>query len=124
KTSGEKDMDDFAEIMNDVPKIVFSRTLKKVDWKSARLSKLSFEEEVQEQKRSSSGNVFIGRPSLITNALRKGLVDEFQLCVHPVIAGSGKPLFTKDDERITLKLLKTRSLKSGAVVFYYQPGIK
>lgn len=124
KPSGEKDMDDFAEIMNAVPKIVFSRTLKEVDWKSARLSKLSFEEEVREQKRASSGNVFIGSPSLITEALRNGLVDEFQLCVHPVIAGSGRPLFTKNDEKITLKLLKTKSLKSGAVVFYYQPGIK
>jgi dihydrofolate reductase len=51
------------------------------------------------------------------------LIDEYQLCVHPVIAGSGLPLFKDLSEKITLKLVKTKVFGSGAVTLYYEPTL-
>jgi dihydrofolate reductase len=50
------------------------------------------------------------------------LIDEFQLCVHPVIAGKGLPLLDNIKDRINLKLLKTKTFRCGAVTLYYEPA--
>ncbi len=63
----------------------------------------------------------MGSPSLIINCLKLNLVDEFQLCVHPVIVGKGLPLFKNINDRINLTLLKTKTFSCGAVTFYYEP---
>ena len=65
--------------------------------------------------------MLVGSRSLIIQLMKLGLVDEFQLCIHPVIAGSGLPLFDNLKDRITLKLTKTKTFSSGAVVMYYVP---
>jgi dihydrofolate reductase len=127
KPTGDKAMDDFAVAIDSTPKIVFSRTLKKVDWKSAKLARQSLEKEVLERKRSrNSGNkdVFVCSPSLIVALTKLNLIDEYQLCVHPVIAGSGLPLFKNISEKITLKLIKTKTFTGGAVLLYYEPTNK
>jgi dihydrofolate reductase len=49
------------------------------------------------------------------------LIDKFQLCVHPVVIGKGLPLFDKINDRTIFKLLETKTLGSGAIVFYYEP---
>ncbi|MCO4294048.1 dihydrofolate reductase family protein [Solitalea sp. MAHUQ-68] len=120
--SGEKSMDDFALVMDRTPKIVFSHTLKKVDWKSARLASKDLKEEVLELKQQPGKDIFIGCRSLIIQLMKLNLVDEYQLCIHPVVAGSGLPLFENMNDRITLKLLKTKSFGSGAIVLYYEPS--
>jgi dihydrofolate reductase len=123
--TGDKAMDDFAVAIDRTPKIVFSRTLKNVDWKSAKLATQDLEKEVLELKQSRNGgskDVFVGSPSLIVALTKLNLIDEYQLCVHPVIAGSGLPLFKNISEKITLKLLKTKTFSGGAVVVYYEPA--
>src|SRR5690606_27152264 len=85
--SGNRSLDEFAAIMDSVPKIVFSRTLKSVDWDSARIATRSFEEEVSALKQQSDRDILVGSPSLIVAATELGLVDEYQLCIHPMIAG-------------------------------------
>lgn len=123
--TGDKAMDDFAVAIDRTPKIVFSRTLKNVDWKSAKLATQDLEKEVLELKQSRNGgskDVFVGSPSLIVALTKLNLIDEYQLCVHPVIAGSGLPLFKNISEKITLKLLKTKTFSGGAVVLYYEPA--
>jgi dihydrofolate reductase len=124
KPSGEKSMDDFALVMDKVPKIVFSRTLKNVDWHSAKLATQSIEKEVLELKQQSGKDVFVGSRSLIIQLMKLNLIDEFQLCVHPVIVGSGLPLFENINDRTTFKLLKTKTFSGGAVILYYEPANK
>ena len=122
--TGDKAMDDFAVAIDNTPKIVFSRTLKNVDWKSAKLASQDLEKEVLELKQSHSGgskDVFVGSPSLIVALTKLNLIDEYQLCVHPVIAGSGLPLFKNISEKITLKLIKAKTFSGGAVILYYEP---
>ena len=122
--SGEKSMDDFAVAIDKIPKIVFSHTLKNVEWESAKLANRTLEEEVLELRRQPGKNILVGSRSLILQLLKLNLIDEFQLCVHPVIAGKGLPLFENIDDRIPLKLNRTKTFSSGAVILFYEPNEK
>lgn len=117
--SGNKPMDDFAVAIDNVTKIVFSRTLKSVEWKNTTLAKGGLKEEVLKLKQQPGNDIYAGSPSMIAALTEFDLVDEYQLCVHPVIAGSGLPLFKNISERIVLKLLKTKTFGSGAMMLYY-----
>ena len=122
--TGNKAMDEFAVIMDNIPKIVFSHTLKNVEWKSAKLATRDIEEEVLALKQSGNGDskpILVGSPSLIVSLMKLNLIDEFQLCVHPVILGNGLQLFKNINDRINLKLLKTKTFGCGAVTLYYEP---
>jgi len=119
--SGNKTMDDFAVVMDNTPKIVFSQTLNNIDWKSARLANRDIEEEVLELKQQSGNDIYVGSPGLIVTLTKLKLINEYQLCVHPVIAGSGLPLFKNINDKINLKLKKTKTFNGGAVILYYEP---
>ena len=119
--SGEKSMDDFAMAIDKIPKIVFSHTLKDVEWDSARLSDQAIEEEVLELKQQSGKDILVGSRSLIIQLMKLNLIDEYQLCVHSVVAGSGLPLFENINDRTILKLIKTKTFSGGAVTLYYEP---
>jgi dihydrofolate reductase len=119
--SGEKSMDDFAISIDKIQKVVFSNTLKQTDWESSRLANRGLNEEVLELKQQPGKDILVGSRSLIIQLLNNNLIDEFQICIHPIIEGKGLPLFDQIKGRIVLKLLKTNSLHSGATVFYYQP---
>jgi dihydrofolate reductase len=123
--TGDKAMDDFAAAIDNTPKIVFSRTLKSdpmaIGWKTAKLASQDLEKEVLELKQQSGKDVFVCSPSLIVALTKLNLIDEYQLCVHPVIAGSGLPLFKNVSENITLKLIKTKTFSVGAIILYYEP---
>ena len=118
--SGDKTMDEFAVVMDNTPKIVFSRTLKNVDWKSAKLAIQDLEEEVLELKKQPGKDNFVGSPGLIVALTNLGLIDEYQLCVHPVIVGNGLPLFKNINDRSVLKLVRTKTFRGGAVILYYE----
>lgn len=117
--SGEKSMDDFALAIDKIPKIVFSKKLKNTEWDSAELAYQPIEEMVLELKQQSGKDILVGSRSLILYLTSLNLIDEYQICVHPVIAGKGLPLFEKIDERIILNLLKTKNFKAGAILLYY-----
>ncbi len=119
--SEEKSMNDFAMAIDKIPKIVFSHTLKNVEWKSATIAKRNLNEEVLELKQQSGKDIFVGSRSLIIQLMKLNLIDEYQLCVHPVVAGSGLPLFENINDRTILKLLKTKTFSGGAVILYYEP---
>lgn len=120
--SGEKAMDDFAVAMDRVPKIVFSRTLAEPDWESARLATRSLEEEVAALKQQEGADILVGSRSLIISLLKSGLIDEFQLMVQPVIAGGGMALFEAIQDRMLLKLTKTKTFGNGSLLLYYAPA--
>jgi dihydrofolate reductase len=121
--TGIKATDEFAVTIDNIPKIVFSHTLKNVEWKSAKLANRDIEEEVLELKQSRNGgskDILVGSPSLIVALTQLGLIDEYQLCVHPVIVGHGLPLFKNINDKTILKLFKTKPFSSGAIVLYYE----
>ena len=118
--TGEAATDDFAAAIDRAPKLVFSRTLKALNWKSARLATRSLEEEVRALKESEGGTIYACSPSMIVALTNLNLIDEYQLCLHPVIAGGGLPLFQPIREKITLKLTGTKTFGSGALVLYYR----
>jgi dihydrofolate reductase len=124
KPSGNKPMDDFAMILQNIPKIVFSHTLKNVEWENAKLAKAGVKEEVSELRRQPGKDILVGSPSLIVSLTKLNLIDEYQLCIHPVIAGTGLLLFKSINNRVILKLLKTKTFDSGAIVLYYKPTKK
>ena len=122
--TGNKPTDQFAVLIDNISKIVFSHTLKSVVWKNAKLKKEIIKEEVLELKHQAGKNILVGSPSLIVAFMQLGLIDECQLSVQPTILGSGLPLFKNIKDRINLKLLKTKTFGCGAVTFYYEPTKK
>jgi len=121
KPSGEKSMDDFAVSIDKIQKLVFSNTLKDTGWNSAKLAKRPLDEEVLELKQQSGRDILVGSRSLIIQLLNANLIDELQICIHPIIEGKGLLLFDQIKDRIMLRLIKTKLLNSGAAVFYYEP---
>jgi dihydrofolate reductase len=122
--TGNKPMDDFALLIQNIPKLVFSHTLNNVEWENANLAKRSIEEEVLDLQQKAGKDIFVGSPSLIIELTKLNLIDEYQLCVHPVILGSGLPLFKNINNTVILKLIKTKTFGSGAIVLYYKPPKK
>jgi dihydrofolate reductase len=119
--SGEKSMDDFAISIDKIPKLVFSNTLKDTSWDSAILANRPLDKNVLELKQQSGKDILVGSRSLIIQLLKSNLIDEFQICIHPIIEGKGLPLFDQIKDRIVFNLIKTKALNSGATVFYYEP---
>jgi dihydrofolate reductase len=119
--SEEKSLNDFAIAIDRIPKIIFSHTLKNVDWKSATIAKRDLKDKVLELKKQSGKDIFIGSRSLIIQLLKLNLIDEFQLCIHPMVEGNGLPLFEDINDRIIFKLVKNKTFKNGAIILYYQP---
>ncbi|WP_290789682.1 dihydrofolate reductase family protein [Flavihumibacter sp. UBA7668] len=119
--SGEKSLDEFAASIDQVPKLVFSTTLNDTGWNTAKLAGKSLVDEVTELKQHAKKDILIGSRSLIIQLLNSELVDEFQLCIHPVIEGRGLQLFDQIKDRIALQFVRTKLLKSGAIVLYYAP---
>lgn len=122
KPSGEKSMDDFAVAIDSIRKVVFSKTLKNADWSSAELASKSLEETASELREKSKTDILVGSRSLIVQLANLHLIDEFQICVHPVVIGKGLPLFDEIQQRTILKLVETKVFNSGAIILYYHRG--
>ena len=122
--TGNKETDEFAIAIDNIPKIVYSRTLKDVTWNNSILKKEIVKEDILEFKKQEGKQIGVGSPGLIIALTQLDLIDEYQLCIHPVILGSGLQLFKNIKDRIDLKLMKTRTFGSGAVLFYYERSTK
>ena len=121
--TGDKGMDDFAVAIDKIPKVVFSRTLRQVEWETARLASRDIRDEVSALRQEAGKDIFVGSRSLIVTLLNLHLVDEFQLLVQPIIAAKGLPLFENIHDRIDLKLVKTKTLAgTGSIIHYYEPA--
>ena len=109
---------DFARIWKSKPKVVFSRTLDKVEWNS-RLVKGDVAEEVEKLKQEPGGYLTVGGANLASTLIDLGLIDEIRLIVHPVVIGSGTPFFPPVPNSINLRLLETITFGSGVVYLRY-----
>ncbi|RDE17930.1 MAG: riboflavin biosynthesis protein RibD [Candidatus Thorarchaeota archaeon] len=111
-----------AEKMNSLPKIVFSRTLKKAEWKNTRLVKGDIKQEISKLKRQPGKDlVVLGSGTIVSTLTQLGLIDEYRIIVNPVVLGDGKTMFRGIRDRLSLRLLKTRTFRSGNVLLYYEP---
>jgi dihydrofolate reductase len=114
-----------ADKMNHLPKIVFSRTLSSVEWQNTRLVKENIAEEIAKLKQQPGKDLIIfGSSDLAVTFIQDGLIDEYRIMVNPVVLGNGKPLFKGIKGQLKLKLLKTKTFRSGNVLLYYQPDKK
>jgi dihydrofolate reductase len=108
--------------MNDLPKIVFSKTLRTVAWRNTRLVKDNIEEEMRKMKEQPGKDmVILGSGSIVSEFAPHGLIDEHRIMVNPVVLGQGTPLFKGIKDKLNLKLLRARTFKSGNVLLYYEP---
>jgi dihydrofolate reductase len=110
-------MAEFAGIWRDMPKIVYSRTLRHADWHSTIVPDV-VPDEVRALKAAPGGDLALGGAGLTASFLKHDLIDEFWIYVHPVAIGSGRALFPPDT-RITLRLDETRTFGNGVVLLRY-----
>jgi len=122
--TGETDPDatettrEFARIWNATPRFVFSTTLDDVQWNS-RLVRGDVGEALARIRDEFDGDLEVGGPTLAAEFIKRNLVDEYRLVVHPVVLGAGRPYFPPLDEPIRLRLLETRTFASGVQYLSY-----
>jgi dihydrofolate reductase len=116
--SATQTMLEFARIWRAMPKIVFSSTLEAVDWNS-RLVRGDVVEELSRLRSEFDGDLDVGGATLAASFIRRGLVDEYRLVVHPVVLGAGTPFFPALDTPIQLRLKETHRFASGVVYLGY-----
>jgi dihydrofolate reductase len=112
-----------ADMMNAVQKVVASRTLAAVDWNNTRLLEGDAMEAVSALKAEDGKDIFVfGSADLLSSLLRARLVDEYRVCVAPVVLGGGTPLFKSQDQTIKMRLEGARPLKTGGTILTYAVG--
>jgi dihydrofolate reductase len=110
---------EFARIWKDTPKIVFSKTLEKVEG-NARLVRDRATEEVARLKQQPGKELAVGGAGLASTLMKLGFIDEYRLFVSPVVLGGGTPYFPALDERINLEFVEARTFGSRVVYVRYQ----
>jgi len=117
-----------ASLMNNTNKIVFSRTLDKVEerenWKNIKLVHEFDPAAIARLKELPGKSLAVGGSDLAVSFIKAGLIDEFRFVINPVIIGGGTRIFERMDGRLELELIKTRRFDSGNVLLYYKPGEK
>ncbi|HKQ60159.1 MAG TPA: dihydrofolate reductase family protein [Candidatus Polarisedimenticolaceae bacterium] len=114
---------DVAEGMNGMKKVVFSRTLDDVSWQNTRLMKGDLADEVRKLKKEPGDQIVIlGSGTIVSQLTQEGLIDEYQIIVHPIVLGEGRTLFEGVEDKRPLKLTRTRSFKNGNVLMCYAAG--
>lgn len=109
-----------AKLMNRIPKIVFSNSLGAATWANTRLIRGSAEAEVASLKSQPGGDMYVfGSAKLCASLTRRGLIDEYRLCLVPVMIGGGTPLFKPGAAGPKLNLVESRPLASGGVILRY-----
>lgn len=114
-------MPEVAKAMNDMTKIVFSRSMKKAEWSNTKLMKGDLAAEVRKLKKGDQDMVVLGSGTIVSQLTQARLVDEYQLVVNPIILGKGRTMFEGVKARVDLKPTNTRNFKNGNVVLTYVP---
>jgi dihydrofolate reductase len=113
----------YANHLNAMCKLVFSKTLSRVEWNNATLVREIVPEDITQMKQEPGRDMLIhGSASIVRTLTNLGLIDRYQLLVYPVVLGSGKPLWSDIKDRVPLKLVETQTHPSGVVLLSYQPA--
>jgi dihydrofolate reductase len=112
-----------AKGMNDMPKIVFSRTLDNASWSKTKLVKGDLATEMRKLKKEPGPDmVILGSGSIVSQLAQQNLIDEYQIALSPIVLGKGRTMFEGVKEKLNLKLTKSRTFGNGTVFACYQPG--
>jgi dihydrofolate reductase len=112
-----------ADMMNSVEKAVATRTLDEATWNNTRLLKGDAVEAIRGLKTEDGMDIYVfGSADLLASLLSAGLVDEYRVCVAPVVLGGGNPLFKPQDQQVKMRLESARPLKTGGVILTYAVG--
>jgi dihydrofolate reductase len=117
--------DAYAAPMNNIPKIVFSRTLARADWPESRIARGDLAQEIAELKREPGKDLIAwGGAAFAQSLARLGLVDEYRLVLQPVALGEGLPLFKDLAAPIRLELIDAQTYATGVVLHVYRPALE
>ncbi|WP_188746570.1 dihydrofolate reductase family protein [Parapedobacter defluvii] len=109
-----------ARLMNKIPKLVFSSTLKSADWNNTTLIKENASAEISRLKAQGDGDMYIfGSANLSETFINDHLIDEYRIGIAPVILGSGRPLFSQGIAAENLSLISSQPLETGGIVVRY-----
>ena len=112
---------DYAAFMNDLPKVVFSKTLPTAGWATCRIARGDLTEEIAALKSEPGGEIFAHGGAAFVQALsRLGLIDEYRLVIHPVALGNGLPLFSDLAKPLRLDLAEAKNFPGGTVIHVYR----
>ena len=117
--SESKTVNEFARAYDAIAKIVFSTTLKSVEWNNTILLSSNLREEILKLKQQPGKNIFIGGLNIASQVAQWNLIDEYHFVVHPIIAGKGPRLFEAGGEHL-LKLVASKTFRSGAIALHYK----
>jgi dihydrofolate reductase len=113
---------EYADAMNNIPKVVFSATLEKAEWKESRIASGDLAAEVARLKNEPGKDIMAHGGATFVQALsRLGLIDEYRLVIRPVALGSGMPLFKDLTEPLYLRLVESNPFADGTVIQVYEP---
>ena len=113
--------DEFADMMNQMPKYVVTKTLRVADWQNSNIIGEQVVERIRALKNQGDGDLLVdGSPTLVRTLIAEDLVDRYNLLVYPLIYGSGKRLFDAE-QRAKLRLTETKDMGAGVVALIYEP---
>ncbi|MBI5473818.1 MAG: dihydrofolate reductase family protein [Ignavibacteriae bacterium] len=119
--SESKAINEFARTFDSMPKIVFSTTLKSVEWNNTILMHSDLQEEIMRLKKQPGRNISVGGLNIASQLAQAGLIDEYRFLIQPMIVGSGPRLFESIGTR-ELQLVETKPFRSGVVALHYKRG--
>jgi dihydrofolate reductase len=114
---------EFADLIDNINKIVFSRTLEKTDWRNTTIVREINRDAIMQLKQQAGKDIILmASPGIVSEFARLNVIDEYHFVVHPIISGKGKKLFEKSElvHSLNLRLTGTRTFDSGAVALSYQ----
>lgn len=113
----------YADVMNEIPKVVFSKTLTRADWPESRIASGDLAEDIDGLKREPGGVILAhGGATFVDSLIRGRLIDEYRLVIHPVVIGHGSSLFKALREPLRLDLIEARTFPGGTVVHVCRPA--
>jgi dihydrofolate reductase len=117
--SESEGINEFARMFDSIPKIVFSTTMKSVEWNNTTLLRSNLQEEILKLKQQPGKNISVGGLNIAAQLAQSGLIDEYRFLIQPIIAGKGPRLFESGKD-LALELIGSRTFRSGIVELHYK----
>ncbi len=112
----------YADVMNEIPKVVFSSSLTSADWPESRIASGDLSENIDRLKREPGGPILAhGGATFIHSLMGAGLIDEYRLVIHPVAIGHGTGLFSSLSEPLRLELVEAQTYPTGTAIHVFRP---
>ena len=113
---------EFARLMVETPKIVFSGSLENSEWKNTIIASGDLTEEIKKLKAAEGGDIIVyGGASFVSSLIKNNLIDEYNLFVNPVAIGQGMTIFGELENYLKFKLVNSKAFSCGITAFRYEP---